>query len=209
MAQGYVVVDAAPSDVEAIAAFQTACWREAYRGLVPDDYLDGVTEDDRALRWRDRLESGSRHAAIAWSGDGIAGVVSWGAADSGMPLLELKSLYVGQPHRGTGLAADLTARAIGDRPAQLWVFEGNARAQTFYRKLGFSPDGTGRIDPDTTVWEIRLIRKTELGYGLDMNLTSDLGSRRSTEEIQEIARRGTCCLTRNCHLPVQQTRLHQ
>jgi GNAT superfamily N-acetyltransferase len=190
VAQGYVVVNAAPSDVEAIAAFQTDCWREAYRGLVPDDYLDGVSEDDRALRWRERLESGSRHAAIAWSGDDVEGAVSWGAADSGMPLLELKSLYVGQPHRGTGLAADLTARAIGDRPAQLWVFEGNARAQRFYRKLGLSPDRTSRIDPDTTVWEIRMIRKTEPGSGLEMNLTSDLGSRRTAEEMQETSPEG-------------------
>lgn len=96
-------------------------------------------------------------------GVNVAGVVSWGAANSGMPPLELKSLYVGQSHRGTGLAAALTARAIGDRPAQLWVFEGNPRAQKFYRKLGFSPDGTCRIDPDTTLWEIRFTRKAEPG----------------------------------------------
>jgi GNAT superfamily N-acetyltransferase len=96
-----------------------------------------------------------------WSEDAIAGVVSWGPTDSGLPMLELKSLYVGQTHRGTGLAADLTVRAIGDSSAQLWVFEANPRAQKFYRKLGFSPDGTQKIDPDTSVWELRFTRTTE------------------------------------------------
>jgi RimJ/RimL family protein N-acetyltransferase len=161
MGQEYRIVNAALSDVGAIAAFQTKCWREAYRGLVPDGYLDGVTEHDRALRWHERLETGLRYAAIAWSKDAIAGVVSWGPTDSGLPVLELKSLYVAQTHRGTGLAADLTVRAIGDSSAQLWVFEANLRAQKFYRKLGFSPDGTRKIDPDTSVWELRFTRATE------------------------------------------------
>jgi ribosomal protein S18 acetylase RimI-like enzyme len=67
-------------------------------------------------------------------------------------------LYVGAAHRGTGLATSLAVTALGEQPAQLWVFEENHRALAFYRKLGFTPDGTRKIDPDTSVWEIRLAR---------------------------------------------------
>jgi ribosomal protein S18 acetylase RimI-like enzyme len=149
--------------VTAIARFQTECWREAYRGLVPDSYLDGVSEEDRATRWRERIESRSRQAAIAWHGEDVAGVVSWGAAESGEPDLELKSLYVHANHRGTGLAERLAVTAIGHAAAQLWVFEANERARNFYRKLGFVPTGDRKIDPDTRVWEVRLRRDQSEG----------------------------------------------
>lgn len=34
------VREAEPSDLEALAACHTACWHEAYAGLVPQPYLD-------------------------------------------------------------------------------------------------------------------------------------------------------------------------
>jgi GNAT superfamily N-acetyltransferase len=159
----YEIRDATPSDDRAIAAFQTGCWREAYRGLVPDAYLDAVGEGDRERRWRERLESGARRVAIAWAGDQVAGVVSWGSGERGMPALELKSLYVGAEHRGSGVAAVLAERAIGTSPAHLWVFADNPRAQAFYAKLGFRPDGSRQIDPDTGVPEVRLVRGAAAG----------------------------------------------
>ena len=39
---------ARPEDAEAVARVHVAGWRHAYRGLLPDDYLDG-------LDWRDRV----------------------------------------------------------------------------------------------------------------------------------------------------------
>ncbi len=65
------------SDSRSIAQFHTGCWREAYRGLVPQEYLDRVDVDDRAKRWRDRLVDGGRQAALAEVGERIVGVVSW------------------------------------------------------------------------------------------------------------------------------------
>jgi hypothetical protein len=50
---------AAAPDVPAIAEFQTACWREAYQGVVPQAYLDRITVADREARWRARLVSGA------------------------------------------------------------------------------------------------------------------------------------------------------
>ena len=71
---------AAP-DLPAIAEFQTACWREAYRGVVPQEYLDRITVADREARWRERLVSGARHGAVAELGESVAGVASWGLSD--------------------------------------------------------------------------------------------------------------------------------
>ncbi|HEY8719584.1 GNAT family N-acetyltransferase [Pengzhenrongella sp.] len=172
---------AALPDVGAIAEFQTACWREAYRGLVPNEYLDRVSVGDRQERWRDRLTSGARRIALAEvagrEGDELVGVVSWAppalapaaaptrgpdpTAGEPAPTLELMSLYVAAHHSGTGIAATLLGHALGARPARLWVFEDNPRALAFYAKHGFAPDGHRQVDPDTGVWERRLARRAQ------------------------------------------------
>jgi GNAT superfamily N-acetyltransferase len=145
--------------VGAIARFQTVCWRETYRGLVPQDYLDRVGVSDREVRWRHRLLTADRRVALAADPKGLVGVVSWADAsiDDG-PELELKSLYVAAEYHGVGVATRLLARALGSAPAHLWVFEGNVRAHAFYRKHGFDFDGHRTIDPDTGVPEQRMSR---------------------------------------------------
>jgi hypothetical protein len=137
--------------VGAITEFQAECWREAYRDLVPQGYVDRVSVEDREVRWRDRLVSGSRKIALAESGNAVIGVVSWGEPNaSDAPALELMSLYV---------AAALMDLAIGAAPAYLWVFEKNPRAQAFYAKHGFLFDGHRKVDIVTGLWERRFVRR--------------------------------------------------
>jgi ribosomal protein S18 acetylase RimI-like enzyme len=151
--------DAEEADIGSIAVFQTACWRETYRGVVPQEYLDRVGVDDREVRWRERLVAGTRRVALATRAEEIIGVVSWGDSDiDDGPALELKSLYVSAEYHGTGVAAQLLILAVGSAPAHLWVFENNVRAHTFYRKHGFTFDGHQAIDPDTGVPERRMSR---------------------------------------------------
>lgn len=59
---------------------------------------------------------------------------------------------------GHWLGAALMTRAIGTRAAHLWVFEGNNRAERFYPKSGFRPDGTRSRDAETGLTEIHLLR---------------------------------------------------
>jgi hypothetical protein len=56
------------------------------------------------------------------------------------------------------VAAAMLDSAIGDAPAHLWVFGENGRARAFYAKQGFEPDGARKVDDDTGVWELRLVR---------------------------------------------------
>lgn len=150
---------ATPADAPAIAVFQTTCWREAYRGLVPPDYLERVGPAEREIRWRERLEPGGRHVVLAESGGVPIGVVSAGeSTEPDVPALELKSLYVAAPHRGSGVADALLGAAIGLDSAYLWMFEDNPRAMAFYARHGFRADGVRQLDPDTAVPEIRLVR---------------------------------------------------
>lgn len=151
---------ASATDIVDIADFQTECWREAYAGLVPPDYLRRVTVADRTRRWAERLRAGTRLIALAEQQGRVVGVVSWGrgtgAADG--PALELKSLYVAAAHRSLGLGRALAEWAIGSEPAHLWVFAANDRAMRFYASIGFAADGGRTTDADTGLAEVRLVR---------------------------------------------------
>jgi GNAT superfamily N-acetyltransferase len=73
--------------------------------------------------------------------------------------LELQILYVLKSAHGTGAGQALLDAVIGDRPAQLWVAEDNPRANAFYRRNRFVPDGARIVDAEANnMVEIRLVR---------------------------------------------------
>jgi GNAT superfamily N-acetyltransferase len=162
METGITTRRAGYADVFAIAAFQTAVWNEAYRGLVPTSYLERTTVADRELRWADRI--GRRDILIAEAagehGGGLLGVASSSPRDDERPgpALELNSLYVADGMRGAGLGARLITELLRDAPAVLWVFAANVRAVSFYERRGFALDGHETIDDDTGLPELRMSR---------------------------------------------------
>lgn len=55
--------------------------------------------------------------------------------------LELHHLYTLTPAHGSGLGQRMLDTAIADRDAFLWILNDNPRAERFYRRNGFVPDG--------------------------------------------------------------------
>jgi len=180
--RGWQLSTATPDDVPEIAVFQTETWREAYGDVVDPAYLAAVGVPERVASWGLRVGSSGRHVVVARAPGGdaaaagpaegpaegspageVVGVVSWADGDPGrdpfdLGLVELKTLYLAAPWRGTGLADELLRRAVGDGPAYLWAFERNPRALAFYARHGFVPDGTRKLDVPTDAWELRLVR---------------------------------------------------
>lgn len=153
-----IVRDVVADDALAVAEFQTRTWDECYAGLVPDAFLRAQRVPERLVRWTETLRTGARGCALAEEpGSGaVAGVVSWIPGD---PRWELRSLYVAAHHRGTGLGDELLLRAVGDRPAELWVFRDNLRARRFYARHGFTVvPGSDQLDAATGVLEVRMSR---------------------------------------------------
>jgi hypothetical protein len=54
-----VIRSARPGDARAIAEVHVASWRHAYRGLLPDDYLDRLSVEERERTRREHLEDPS------------------------------------------------------------------------------------------------------------------------------------------------------
>lgn len=163
--RSWTIRRATVDDAGAIALFHLACWKDAYRGIVSDDFLDRLDGAERTARWRRRLGDGKRSTGVAELAGtcDLVGVATWGPShdppEPGLPTLELASLYVARGQWGSGLASALMEYAIGGGPAQLWVFAANARARAFYAKHGFVPDGREQVDEGTGVVECRYVRR--------------------------------------------------
>lgn len=136
------------ADIEAAARVRAQAWRESFTGFLPEEVLDNADAwaPEVAARWAHNMTD---RGATYWVGvdkatGSIVGVSHADAAtgpDQPTTLI-LKSLYVLDGAKGSGLAVALVRRAIGDDiRAHLWVIDGNERAIAFYRRLGFEPDG--------------------------------------------------------------------
>ncbi|MFC6706971.1 GNAT family N-acetyltransferase [Flexivirga alba] len=154
-----------PGDVESLAVLHVAVWRYAYRGLIEQPLLDGMDLSRSVRRWDKTITSLSAgqlgHTVLAaFVDEEPVGIVEAGpAADDEAPRsTELLSLNVAGKWHGRGVAQALTAEAVGDADAYLWVLRGNERAIGFYRKLGFELDGTERYDDVWRCFDQRMQR---------------------------------------------------
>ncbi|MBK9741008.1 MAG: GNAT family N-acetyltransferase [Actinobacteria bacterium] len=142
---------AVPGDAEAIARVHVATWQAAYRGLLPDAFLDGLRWEDRLARWTAALSTPGPTEGGAWvaveNGTEIRGFVEWGPArdeDLGAAGNEVYAIYVAPTAWRSGVGAALLGVVPTSRDAVLWVLAGNVRALAFYRRHGFDLDGMAR-----------------------------------------------------------------
>lgn len=164
----WTIARPAVDDLEELSRVHVRVWQEAYAGLMPADYLAALDPAAGIDRWRERIANpGDVGWWLARDDDGIVGMATSGPArDTDPPVgFELYAINVLRRAHGTGLADDLLAHAIGDRPAYLWVLEGNSRAEAFYRRHGFADDGVRKPEPDTGVLEMRMVRPSRTRPG--------------------------------------------
>jgi ribosomal protein S18 acetylase RimI-like enzyme len=143
---------AAPDDADEIARIQVLTWRHAYRGLVPDEYLNALSTGERSAMWQQSIETGSVTVLVAEEEGAMCGWISIGPsrdADAGASTGEVWALYVRPTAWSRGLARSLwraaRERLVADdmTTASLWVFADNPRARSAYEHLGW------RLEPDS------------------------------------------------------------
>jgi GNAT superfamily N-acetyltransferase len=144
---------AVPADARAIAELTVRGWQAAYRGLMPNEFLGGLSVAGREAAWREMLDRDTDGGVPAWLAerDGRAvGFVSSGPPrdeDVPLPSAEVYAIYVSPEAWRRGIGRSLLDRAIacwrerGATQLALWVLEGNAPARAFYEAMGWRPDG--------------------------------------------------------------------
>jgi GNAT superfamily N-acetyltransferase len=160
--------DAVDADADQVAAVHVSSWKGAYRGMLPDEYLDALKPEDRVEWWRSRLaDPGQGHLILVAEDTGgvVRGLASIAPHDHlGDDWAVLPQIYLEPGAWGQGIGRALMAEAlrraheIGYRHVELWVHLENVRARRFYEAGGWTSDGSEQTE---TVWGVEV---SELRY---------------------------------------------
>ncbi len=137
-------------DIEQIAKIITNDWKIAYRGIIDDDYLDGLNYKERE---RKIMLKYSKEKAIVYEEEGIVkGYSRFGInKDEEKNLGELYALYIKPDERGKGIGGKLlkeTARILKKEYEEMliWCLEENKKGRNFYEKMGGKLYKTRKIE---------------------------------------------------------------
>ncbi|MDQ6917345.1 MAG: GNAT family N-acetyltransferase [Pseudomonadota bacterium] len=133
-------------DAEAIARVRVDSWRETYRGLIPQSYLDAMQIDASRALWDKVLTAKSETVSVLVAEHGTD-VVGFGSGNLlAQPKhgfdAELSAIYIRREFQHAGIGRRLVAeiaqaqRARGAAGMIVWVIAGNKAARAFYERLG-------------------------------------------------------------------------
>ena len=141
--------EATLDDVPGIARVHVDTWRTTYSGIVPAEYLAGLSYEQRESRWRENLSSqGDGSFTLVADADGsVVGFAGGGPERDTTPGYdgELYGLYVLAAYQRQGIGRELTltvARRLaadGFRAMIIWVLKDNLKARAFYEAMGGVP----------------------------------------------------------------------
>ena len=128
-------------DMLAISKVYEESWKYAYKGIVPQDYLDSISEG----QWASHIEQTDRKNLVMVQ-DGII-IGTSGFSKSRMAEMngfgEIISLYFLPEYMGKGYGRLLLQAVVSELKKMglgkmfLWVLEENRNARYFYEKCGF------------------------------------------------------------------------
>jgi Acetyltransferases len=138
---------AQPADAPEISRIYAASWRSAYRGMVPQKYLDELKDKNNhwTEKFRRDLRQGTLHAEMLFKGETPVGCAAYGKSrDDRLPDWgEIVSIYLHPDFYRHGYGTVLFHATVEKLKAQgypgcfLWVLDKNLSAQSFYEKNGF------------------------------------------------------------------------
>lgn len=143
-------------DAARVAEIQLEAWRAAYRGVMTDEFLDGLDVGRASSAWRRSIlepKEGTIHLVVQ-CGPVVAGFAVLGPSLAD-PDPETGQLYAFNVHPdwwAQGIGSILFAAAEqkfierGYARAFLWVEKTNDRAISFYKKHGWFDDGGTQED---------------------------------------------------------------
>jgi ribosomal protein S18 acetylase RimI-like enzyme len=156
------------ADAQRIAQIHVETWRAAYRGQIPDDILDALNINKRAIFWNKHLAMQSHGVSVAELGKEIIGfcdlIPSRDTDSNSREIGEIAAIYV-QPEFWRKGAGDALCRySLKEARLQnyiavtLWVLSSNVTARNFYEAMGFSLDGTAKVDHSFQNYELHEVR---------------------------------------------------
>lgn len=137
----------AQTDLDALGTLHATTRRTAYADLLPESALAQITPAALIDYWAERLPTQEEPFRILVA-DKAGKLVGFAMASQHDHVAELTAIHLHPDHQGSGLAGRLhdaildVMRQWRCHSTYLWVVVGNERAQAFYRKRGWTHDGT-------------------------------------------------------------------
>jgi len=142
----FTIYKATLEDAPAIAAIHVTAWKEAYRGIVPEEFLNNLSIQRRTDQWINILSDEVNiyhHTFVAETEGRLVGFANFGAArtvELGFDgeLFAIYILHAGHKQgigRGLVEAAARELRGFGFKSMLVWVLKDNP-ARGFYERLG-------------------------------------------------------------------------
>ncbi len=138
-----------------IAEVHIQAWQEAYKGIVPQVYLDQLSSeiDNRVKMWKNILANPKRWAWVAENSKGIIGFVLFGPPrdPDKESFIELGAIYLLASEKNKGIGFSLLSagfnkmKDLGYKRAYCWVLENNPTIK-FYERSGASYAGQIKVD---------------------------------------------------------------
>jgi ribosomal protein S18 acetylase RimI-like enzyme len=139
------------NDIPTIAYLHIEGWKGAYGGIVDQAYLDSLTLDKRIEDWKGWLAAGESQVFLAEEEGQPAGFIVTGRTKTPPPgsspirpshSAEIYALYLAPAFWRRGIGTKLFVHGLRQlkegkhSSVCLWVLDANARAKSFYEKLG-------------------------------------------------------------------------
>jgi ribosomal protein S18 acetylase RimI-like enzyme len=160
-------------DALALAEVHVRVWQHAYRGQLPDEFLDQMSVERRAAQWQVWLQRplAGTSVSVATEADKIVGFCWVGRSrdsDAGDGTGELLAIYVLPRFQGRGVGKSLMLEGLlhlklaGFHRVTLWVLDTNSAARSFYERCGWTADGSRKTE------DLGSMKITEVRYQIDL-----------------------------------------
>ncbi|MGJ8646471.1 MAG: GNAT family N-acetyltransferase [Marinomonas colpomeniae] len=143
-------------DLEGLITLHADSWRESYRGIFSDQFLDNDVWEDRKQFWVNRLSThkSNQYVLVAIDNDEICGVICALGNESAQWGTFIDSLHVSKSAQGKGIGKQLmylmakwADESFEHKGVYLEVLEDNSNARGFYHRIGAKHQETNLWQP--------------------------------------------------------------
>lgn len=131
-------------DAEGIARVHVDCWRTTYQDIVPDEFLNNLSYENRTKMWVQNISNENNYVFVAEREGKIVGFTDAGREKTGQYpgySADITTLYILKEFHGLGIGKQLLQQVFLKlkentmTSALVWVLEDNP-SRHFYEAMG-------------------------------------------------------------------------
>lgn len=144
-----IIRNATLEDAKAISLIGVESWQIAYRGIIPDEYLDSLSAEKREKHIAKSIETPTNRFIVAEVEGQVVGMACFYPlySEATKNEWELEAIYLISNYWCMGIGRELIQyvfRYMKENKAyvcKLWVLNDNHRARKFYEHMGLTYSG--------------------------------------------------------------------